>query len=460
MTSYAQININKLKDKKSDVKTTVNKNKGKVAPASEWVDKFNRSMSSLQDELNEGYIGTGADRNMQECQNAIDSITALKPSHKQIPRMKSELNAQRDVYNEISVNNKVKGWTIRFNSTLSIAADYINKGQINDSNDRRFKDCTNALDSIKSVKPDYEDLEKMQQEYDGYYRKHYVLVKTDHFDRLFSRYEQFINSCREGTIDFSRSSSSRKRSSFDASLAEFNEDNLKNESLNERCKAIGDFYTNPEEKGRKIAVGHLSNALYETRYWSKENRQTPEFFDEFTQDSSPKKDTLLLIKKLETYNILKEIFPDEKELDETKVRVEARLQDLREFVSSGEYAEWIEKAYQRKVDSVIPFKNLKSDSEVSTAVKKDWNSELGTIIKINIIDSAWGINKLYNGRIKSKNIALQIIFKDEESMCWIITGTVKKEYYETYYGEAQYTGGSYPQEMNCSNVNKSVERPK
>lgn len=483
LPALAQPNLKKLKEQKEKVESA-NKEKKKlenkfkkgetqegnavteaVNPAKKWVNQFDLSLSSATKELQETAYRANlnyAENDLKKCQEAIDSIEAVKPNYGDLPQMKQQLVEQNTAFQNKKTEKQMRTWKIIYGDASKNMINELEEGIDFDRTNISYnlKQAKKAVDTMQVLNPDYPPLAAYQKQFDSLNRVIFVEFETHELGLLLGKFESGMHEFRSDIPNYTGYQSDYLiREKFDKVAIRFNKAKLPGEEINQRFKEIESFFTNEEEKGRLKAISRMGSLFNQSDYWSAENRKTDEFFDAFTMDSRPQMAINDLSGHIEKCESVLRVFPDSPESKTTLNSMKERKGELEIFAESEELDELYLRARKRRADNTFPYKSLRSDSEVNSAVKRDFDSELGTIMKINTIDRDWGIHKLPNGRINYKNIGVQVIYKDKDGNCKLVTGSVRKEYYEGSWGKAEFYDYTH-NEMNCNNANKPIDIPR
>lgn len=342
---------------------------------------------------------------------------------------------------------------------MIVIEDDLSKDYVKFSTQEHVETAQMALDSIESIDPNWAELPDMKsrfseqkKQYDYNFEKDQISEKLEYLEGIIKR----LKNKDEFPETYCKNLGVAQRSKYDSLNTRFKSSQLDEPELKSRLDRVGQFYDSQYQIVLDQIQRQFNNAITPSNMWRKGYRGSDEFFEEFREKQRPKKEIEALGKTIGFVEDAMDVIPAQKAiLSNYFDSLTNRKKDLEALIDSQEMLDLDAQAHQIKIDKVIPYKNVKSDASIVSAVKQDYEKEFGTIVKVIIVDSEWQIHKLYNGRIDSKSISIQYVAKTEDGRCHLVNGNVSREYYEGSYGKAELVGESYPEEMNCNNTNKS-----
>ncbi len=359
-----------------------------------------------------------------------------------------------------------KEWIKQYMDHMDPVSENIDdKGYLSYNGDHLEK-CNEAITKIKELDPSWYLLSEYEETYatnKAKYDKMYLVKSlSDQLMKMNSSASQLKSSPY-----YAEHIPKVKKADFDAIKKQIKDNNLEDGFMEKQVEGMENFYATGTETLNGKLLPDLKGSVSATDFWQKENRGTEKFQKDFYSALSGRIEFSQALKTLDECNeradALLDIFEGDKGLLAVKDDIAARKKDLTEFESSGEYARLKAEEKQRRIDAVMPYKNMRSDGSLVSLVKTEAKEtgNYGEIKRVIIYDKDWYISKSKFGIILRKTLRVQFVVKEDDGSCHLVWGKIAREYEGIgEYAKPHLKIMSSPKEMNCNNINKvSPEKP-
>lgn len=337
-----------------------------------------------------------------------------------------------------------------YRNALSFAQDAV-KGKSRDAGDRIEK-LKPMLDKIKQEDPNWAEYSKDETAY-------LELKKQYEADQVSagrkSRLEAMDNAAfmiGKEPWRYNDYAAKLDRKVYEAIKKE-NEGVTLNEYENKAMTNINDFYNNKMVEVKKQAQKQIKEKTESNPLFFKESRVKADYMDRFHLNTEPRYTIDNLTEALKRCENALLMMPDDAELQAAKTKMTADKADIEQYVSSGEYNKHVEIKKQMIIDATLCGKALASDASLNAIVKRDMDSDNGTIYRISITSRDWDVIKNDYDIPTRKTRSVDVVMK-KDGKCYLNSGWLTC----TYEGGGRYGAPSFENgqnlEMNCKNVDK------
>ncbi|MNJ86416.1 hypothetical protein D3C87_39100 [compost metagenome] len=324
----------------------------------------------------------------------------------------------------------------------------------------RIEAMADYIAEIKRLDPAFKGLPKYEKDYKRYMdacSDEFVNVRAEEYFRKLSYEANSFRASERKYMEFNDSNPLIKKN-FELKKEEYLKSPKQSAEVLKYITEIDKVYANEVPKLVNSISEQTRNTLITAVKYSDAGRKKADFIEKLEYTYDPEK-TVSNMKRYSGYceKALSFLLPGNVRLKEIKDSLDKLLPEIETYQKSGQFEK--DKALKRKIimDAVRCPKATNTDPALIAIVKRDFNTEHGTLSRISIVSNDWYIQKNDLGRIIEKKMQVSYVYSSD-GKCLLNDGVIVCDYMGGgTYGKPyfrSYISVHHVQEMNCANVQK------